>query len=153
MSTSLTLDAARRISDATRAKGRELGLHPLTVAVLDAGGHVKLLEREDGSSLLRPQIAFGKAWGALGLGLPSRLLAERASRDPAFVGSLGPVSDGQLVPGAGGVLILGADGVIGAVGVSGDTPDNDETCAVAGIEGAGLTADTAAHPAPRPLDV
>ena len=153
MATNLDLDTARRISDAARAKGRELDLEPLTVAVLDAGGHIRLLEREDGSGLLRPQVAFGKAWGALGLGLPSRELARRAELVPHFVAQLGPLSDGKVVPVPGGVLCVGQDGVVGAVGVTGDTSDNDEAAAVAGIESVGLRADTTAEPHVRRLDL
>lgn len=153
MATNLGLDTAREICDAARAKGRELDLAPLTVAVLDAGGHLRLLEREDGSGILRPQIAIAKAWGSLGLGLPSRELARRAELVPQFVAALGTMSDGQLAPVPGGVLCVGDDGVVGAVGVTGDTSDNDETTAVAGIEAAGLRADAAAQPDVRPLDL
>ncbi len=153
MGTNLDLETAQRISAVARAKGRELDLEPLTVAVLDAGGHLRLLEREDGSGILRPQIAFGKAWGALGMGLPSRELARRADLFPHFVTQLGPLSDGRVVPVPGGVLCVADDGVIGAVGVTGDTSDNDEIVAVAGIEAAGLRADTAAEPHVRPLDL
>jgi uncharacterized protein GlcG (DUF336 family) len=110
--------------------------------VLDAGGHMVALKREDKSGILRVEIAFGKAWGALGMGLGSRTLASRAPKQPAFFTALAAVSGGRLVPGPAGVLIRDKDGdVIGAVGISGDVADNDEKCAVAGIQAAGLTAD------------
>ena len=115
---------------------------PMTVAVLDAGGHLVVFKREDGSGILRPQIAIGKAWGALGMGVGSRALAERATTHPAFVGALSAASDGRVVPVAGGVLVRDGEGrIVGAVGVSGDLSDHDERCAVAGIEAAGLRAD------------
>jgi uncharacterized protein GlcG (DUF336 family) len=138
----ITLDAARRIADATLAKGREIGLAPLTVVVLDAAGREKVVLREDGSSLLRPEIARGKAYGSLGLGYGSRELARRAQAVPGFTTALTVISDGA-VPAAGGVLIRDAGGaVLGAVGVSGDLSDKDEVCAVAGIQAAGLQPDT-----------
>jgi uncharacterized protein GlcG (DUF336 family) len=100
------------------------------------------LKREDKSGILRVEIAFGKAWGALGMGLGSRTLASRAPKQPAFFTALAAVSGGRLVPGPAGVLIRDKDGdVIGAVGISGDVADNDEKCAIAGIQAAGLTAD------------
>lgn len=121
----------------------ERGYEPLTVAVLDAGGHVVLLHREDGSGIVRPQIASGKAWGALGMGLPSRELARRSQQQPQFFAALAALAPGGLVPVPGGVLVRDPESrdVIGAVGISGDTSDRDEECAVAGIEAVGLTAD------------
>lgn len=147
----LTLDDAKHIASAAHDKGYELGLEPLTVAVLDLGGHLRLLERDDGSSLLRPDIATGKAWAALGMGLPTRELARRNELMPAFFQALGPVSDGRMIPVPGGVLVLRDGEVVGAVGISGSTSDNDEVCAVAGIEAAGLTADAEATPEVRRL--
>ncbi len=136
---SLTLAQARRIVDAALATGRERGMEPLTVAVLDTGGHLVSLSREDGSGILRPQIATGKAWGALGMGFGTRELAARAERMPAFVAALPVLSDGRAVPVPGGVLVRDAEGtLLGAVGISGDNSDNDEACALAGIEAAGL---------------
>ena len=124
-------------------KGRELGLAPLTVAVLDAGGQIKVVKREDGSSLLRPEIAMGKAWGVLGMGFGGRELARRASKVPIFFGALSDLSGGRMIPVPGGVLIRSQSGeILGAVRISGDTSDNDETCAVWGIKAAGLTPDT-----------
>ncbi|HVX92282.1 MAG TPA: heme-binding protein [Xanthobacteraceae bacterium] len=140
---SVTLAQASTIVDAALSKGRELNLAPLTVAVLDAGGHLVAFKREDRSGILRFDIAFGKAWGALGMGFGSRGLAERVTKAPAFIGALTAASGGRVVPNPGGVLILNAQGeTIGAVGISGDTSDKDEMCAVAGIEAAGLTPET-----------
>ena len=139
----LTLDQASVIVDAVLAKRRELELRPLTVAVLDDGGNLKAFKREDGpGGPLRPQIAIGKAFGAVGMGLPSRGIEQRALDRPHFANALIAASGGRVVPVAGGVLIKDGDGeIIGAVGVSGDTSDNDAACAVAGIEATGLTAD------------
>ena len=138
----LTLAQASTIVDAALAKGREMKLKPLTVAVLDAGGHPRALKVEDGSSLLRHQIATGKAWGALGMGMASRKLVDRAKNAPAFTNSLTQMAGGRYVPVPGGVLIRDQAGaLLGAVGISGDTSDNDELCAEAGIAAAGLVAD------------
>lgn len=138
---SLTLAQAQTIVAEALRKGRELGLKPLTVVVLDAGGHALALLREDGSSNLRPGIATGKASGALALGISSRKIADMAADRPTFVGSLGPISQGGIIPAAGGVIVLDASGAtIGAVGVTGDTSDNDEIAALAGIAKAGLQA-------------
>lgn len=139
----LTLAQATRIVEAALAKGRELGLAPLTVAVLDDGGHLKAFGREDGSGILRPQIAMGKAWGALGMGFGSRTLAKRAADNPAFFGALFAASEGRLLPAAGGVLVREPGGeLLGAVGISGDTSDKDEACALSGIEAARLVGET-----------
>jgi uncharacterized protein GlcG (DUF336 family) len=139
----LTLAQASTIVDKALEKGRELRLKPLTVAVLDGGGHLVALKREDRSSLLRPEIAGGKAWGALGMGFGGREFARRAAANPAFIQAIGLASGGRIIPVPGGVLIRDRAGeVIGAVGISGDTSDNDETCAVYGIGCAGLGADT-----------
>lgn len=136
----VTLELANDIITATLQKRAELGFKPLCVAVLDAGGHLIALQREDGASTLRPQIAIAKAGGALALGVSSRKIAEMASERPTFVASLGPISPHGVVPAAGGVLIVDADGqVVAAVGVTGDTSDNDEQCALAGIAAAGLS--------------
>lgn len=138
----LTLAQAETIIDAALRKGRDLGLAPLTVAVLDPGGHLVALKREDRSGILRVEIATGKAWGALGMGLGSRDLAARAAKTPAFFAALAAASQGRMIPVPGGVLVRGADGgITGAVGISGDISDKDEVCAVAGIEAAGLVAD------------
>ncbi len=140
----LTLDEASTIIDVALAKGHEMSLKPLTVVVLDDGGNLKAFKREDGpGAALRPQIAFGKAFGAVGMGMASRAIRDNIALDrPFFAAALVGVSDGRFVPVPGGVLIRDADGqIIGAVGVSGDTSDNDAICGVAGIEAAGLTAD------------
>jgi uncharacterized protein GlcG (DUF336 family) len=140
--TPLTLAQAALIIDRALEHGRALALKPLTVAVLDAGGHLVALKREDGSSLLRPQIAQGKAWGALALGFGGRELARRAAAAPAFIAALSDVSGGRIVPVPGGVLIRAEGELIGAVGISGDLSQQDEACAVCAIEAAGLVADT-----------
>ena len=138
---SVTLAQASTIVDVALKRGRETNCAPLTVAVLDAGGHLVAFKREDRSGIMRFDIAFGKAWGALGMGFGSRELSERASKNPVFFGVLATVSQGRLIPVPGGVLIKDADGsVLGAVGISGDTSDKDEVCAVVGIEAAGLKA-------------
>ena len=142
---SVTLAQASTIVDVALKKGRETNCAPLTVAVLDAGGHLVAFKREDRSGILRFDIAYGKAWGALGMGFGSRELADRAGKNPLFFGVLATVSQGRLVPVPGGVLIKDADGaVLGAVGISGDTSDKDEVCAIAGIEAAGLKAQVGA---------
>lgn len=139
--TDLTLDAARKIVDAALAKGAEKQLNPLAVAVLDARGSLKAFAAQDGTSLKRGDVAHGKAHGALALGMGSRALFKRAQEQAYFIGAVNTMLQGALVPLPGGVLILDAGGgVIGAVGISGDTSDNDETCAIAGIEAAGLAA-------------
>ncbi len=136
----LTLAHAAAITDAALAHGRERGFAPLTVAVLDAGGHLVAMKREDNSGILRFDIAFGKAYGALGMGFGSRELANRAAAAPTFIAALTAASGGRLIPAPSGVLILSAGEVVGAVGISGDNSDNDEICALAGIEAAGLDA-------------
>ncbi|MDB6100705.1 MAG: GlcG protein [Gammaproteobacteria bacterium] len=139
----IALAQAVTMIDTALKHGREKGLQPLTVAVLDAGGCLVALQREDGSSLLRPQIAQAKAWGALGMGMGTRALAQRAASHPAFMSALSALSDGRIVPVPGGVLIRSSTrAVIGAVGISGDHSDHDEACAIAGIEAAGFTADS-----------
>jgi len=139
----LTLDVARKILDTALAKGVEKKLKPLVVAVLDARGCVKVSAAQDGTSLLRGEIAHGKAYGALALGMGSRALFQRAQEQAYFIGAVNTLAQGRMVPVPGGVLILDDNGaLLGAVGVSGDTSDNDEICALAGIEAAGLKANT-----------
>jgi uncharacterized protein GlcG (DUF336 family) len=141
MSDFITLEQANSICEAAFAKGKELGLKALTVAVLDAGGHLIALQRQDGGSNLRPQIACAKAGGALALGVSSRKIGEMAAERPTFIASLGPISPHGVLPAAGGVIVIGPGGCpLGAVGITGDTSDNDETCALAGIAAAGLAA-------------
>ena len=138
---SLTLDTARTIIAGTRAHAAGAGFKSMTVVVLDTGGHVVAAEREDGSSMKRFEIGFGKAHGALSLGMGSRSIMGRAEQQPYFVAAVTSAVGGALVPVPGGVLVRDAEGVLlGAVGVTGDTSENDETAAVAGIEGAGLIA-------------
>jgi uncharacterized protein GlcG (DUF336 family) len=137
----LTLDVARKILDTALAKGVEKKLKPLVVTVLDARGCVKISAAQDGTSLLRSEIAHGKAYGALAMGMGSRALYQRAQEQAYFVSAVNALAQGRMVPVPGGVLILDDNGtLLGAVGVSGDTSDNDEICALAGIEAAGLKA-------------
>ena len=123
----ITLRQATTIVETALQKGRETGCAPLAVAVLDAGGHLKAFAREDGAGILRPQIALGKAWGALGMGVGSRAFAKRLADNPqqhSFFTALNAMSDGRVVPVPGGVLVRdAADAVIGAVGISGDVSD------------------------------
>lgn len=137
----LSLSKASDIIDAALAQARASNFAPLAVAVLDAGGHLVAYKREDGAGIVRFDIAFGKAWGSLGMGFGSRELTERAAKHATFISMLGPVSAGRMVPSPGGVLIVDdSNTVIGAVGISGDIGDNDELCAIAGVEAAGLKA-------------
>jgi uncharacterized protein GlcG (DUF336 family) len=139
----LDLPTATALVRDALAQGRKLGLAPLCVAVLDAGGTLITLSREDGASLLRPQIATGKAWGVLGMGFGGRELARRAAAAPTFFNALIGLAQGNMVPVPGGVLIRNKDGtLLGSIGISGDTSDNDEACAVVAIAAAGLVADT-----------
>jgi uncharacterized protein GlcG (DUF336 family) len=138
----ITLAQASTILDRALKTAREKNFQPLSVAVLDTGGHLVAFKREDRSGILRFDIAFGKAWGALGMGFGSRTLFERAEKTPMFFTTLAAASGGRVVTNPGGVLIRDTGGdIVGAVGISGDTSDNDELCAIAGIEAAGLTAD------------
>ena len=137
----ITTEEARSIIDGALAKGAALNLQPLAITVLDAGGHMKAFLRQDGASNQRFEISRGKAAGAIGMGLGSRALNARAEAQAYFINAVSQLIPGGLVPVPGGVLIK-VDGVIaGAVGISGDNSDNDEACAIAGIEAAGLTAD------------
>jgi uncharacterized protein GlcG (DUF336 family) len=139
---SVTLAQASTIVDVALKKARDSNLAPLTIAVLDAGGHLVAYKREDKSGILRFDIAFGKAWGALGMGFGSRTLAGRAAKTPQFFTMLAAASGGRMITNPGGVLIRdGSGNIIGACGVSGDTSDKDEMCAVSGIEAASLKAD------------
>jgi uncharacterized protein GlcG (DUF336 family) len=139
---SVTLAQASSIVDATLKKARELKQMSQTVVILDGGGHLVCAKREDGSGILRFEIAVGKAYGALGMGWGSRTMMERAAQNPNFLTAIVAASGGRLVPNPGGILIRDAENrVLGAVGISGDTGDNDEIIGVAGIEAAGLKAD------------
>jgi uncharacterized protein GlcG (DUF336 family) len=138
--TELTLDQARTIADAALAKCREMKLKPMAVAILDARGCLKTFVAEDGTSLLRGEVAHGKAYGALALGMGSRAIFKRATEQPYFVDAINTMARGALVPVPGGVLIQDKAGkLVGAIGISGDTSDNDEAAALAGIAAAGLT--------------
>ncbi|RMH45652.1 MAG: heme-binding protein [Alphaproteobacteria bacterium] len=142
--TSLTLDRASAIVDHVLQVGRQEGMLPLTVAVLDSGGRLVAMKSEDGAGILRFDIAFGKAWGALGMGISSRLIRDRLARRPAFQSALAVAAEGRFIPVPGGVLILDAQGTtIGAVGVSGDTSEKDEYCAIRAIAAAGLASEPA----------
>lgn len=138
----ISLAKAREIVAAASAKGAELKLNPLSIAVLDAGGHLIAFERQDGASFARFEIASGKAYGALALGMGSRAVARTAIERPHFLTGVAGALGGRIVPVPGGVLVRGKDGaLLGAVGITGDTSDNDEIAAAAGIEAAGFTAD------------
>lgn len=137
----LNLKVAVSLVNAALAAGRKINAAPLTVAVLDAGGHLLALQREDGASLIRPEVATGKAWGDCP-GKGSRLLALDAQQRPAFFAALNGLGERPVVPAPGGVLVRDQDGkVLGAVGISGDTSDIDEQCAISAIEEVGLKAD------------
>jgi uncharacterized protein GlcG (DUF336 family) len=141
--TTILLEQARTIIAAANERGLILKLQPLSVVVLDSGGHVKAFERQDGASNLRFEIARGKAYGALGFGVGSRALMARAEQQPWFIACANGAFGGVLIPVPGGVLVKTvSNDIIGAVGVSGESSDNDELVAVAGIEAAGLVAET-----------
>lgn len=141
---SLPLAAGERIVDVALQHGRKAELLPLTVVVLDAGGKIVAAKSEDGSGIMRFEIALGKAWGALGMGISSRLIRDRLSRRPVFQTALAAAADGKFVPVPGGVLIEDIDGfTIGAVGISGDTSEKDEYCAISAVKAAGLISEPA----------
>ncbi len=148
VASSLTLALAAKIVDAAIAVRQREGLLPLAVAVLDAGGNLVAFKREDGSGVMRFDIAFGKAHGALGMGMSSRLIRDRLKERPAFQSALAAASGGRFIPVPGGVLILdGAGNAIGAVGISGDASDKDEYCAISAAHEAGCASEPAApHP-------
>jgi len=137
----LTLDKANKIIQVTIQRARELNLAPLTVVVLDCAGHLKAMQREDGATMIRQQIATAKAWGAVNMGISSRSLAVVAEQRRDFMNALIGLSDGKIMPVPGGVLIRDVDNnIIGAVGISGDVSDQDERCAIIGIEAVGFVA-------------
>jgi uncharacterized protein GlcG (DUF336 family) len=143
--TDLTQSVAQSIVVAALAHARDKKFLPLAVSVLDARGALKAFVAEDGTSLKRGEIAIGKAHGALALGMGSRALMKRAADQPTFIAAMSHIVGGSLVPVPGGVLVRDADGkVIGGVGISGDTSDNDEAAALAGIAASGLKADPGA---------
>lgn len=137
----LSLIQANALIDAAFAKGAELSLKPLTVAVLDPGGYLIAAQRQDTCSNVRVKLAQGKAAGALALGVSSRVIAKMAEERPHFIASVREFGEGGMVPAGGGVIVCDEAGaIIGAIGVTGDTSDNDEACAFAAIEAQGLTA-------------
>jgi uncharacterized protein GlcG (DUF336 family) len=143
--TAITLEQANRIIEAALAKGREMNLAPLSVAVLDAGGHPKALAREDDQSFMRVYAAQSKAWGSLALGVHSRHIAKRYEQEPrqaGFINALNDLSTGRVIPLPGAVLVRADSGeILGAVGVAGAASEDDEVCAVAGVEAIGLSVD------------
>src|SRR4029078_2111124 len=125
----LTLEVARKILDAALAKGGEKKLKPLVTTFLEARGCVKVTAAQDATSLLRAEIAHGKAYGALAMGMGSRTLFQRAQEQAYFISAVNTLAQGRMVPVPGGVLIQDGSTLLGAIGVSGDTSDNDEICA------------------------
>lgn len=136
---SMPLATAEKVANAALSAGRRARLLPLTVAVLDAGGTLVVAKRQDGSGILRGDIAIGKAWGALGMGISSRTIRDRLKDRPAFQSALAAAAQGRFIPVPGGVLAMTRKGeVIGAVGISGDASDKDEYAAIMGVRAAGL---------------
>ncbi|MDO8845304.1 MAG: heme-binding protein [Methylicorpusculum sp.] len=137
--TSLTLEKANTIINVALATARTLNLAPLTVVVLDDAGHLKAMQREDGSTMIRQQVATAKAWGSVSMGMSSRSLADVAEQRPNFMNALVNIADGKVMPVPGGILIRDHNNrIIGAVGISGDVSDEDERCAIAGVKAAGF---------------
>ncbi len=137
--TSLPLEIAERMIDAAIAVRRKEKLLPLAIAVLDAGGNLVAFKRENGCGVLRCDIAFGKAWGALGMGMPTRMIRDRLANRPSFQSALAAASEGRFIPTPGGVLVLDAsEQAIGAIGISGDASDKDEYCAISAVQAAGF---------------
>lgn len=136
----MNLSAAEKIVEVALAVGGKNGLNPLTVAVLDGGGHLVCFKKQDGAALFRQEIATGKALGALGMGMDSAKLLEMANKRPAFMTAAYAASQGRIIPVAGGVLVKNGTGkVIGSVGISGDLSEKDEACAIEGIRAAGFS--------------
>ena len=141
MMVELSLSRSKRIINATLAKGKALGLNPLSVVVLDTGGHVKAFERQDGASPGRFAVAQAKAYGVVMLGMPGSSQMARAESQPYFIVTANAALDGKMIPVPGGVLIQNERGqTLGALGVTGDSSDNDLIAAMAGIEATGLVA-------------
>ena len=137
--TALTLSQANQIIDAALQRSSEAGYKPMAVVVLDDGGHVRSVQRQDGASMFRVDIATGKAWASVAMGAASRVLTQRAKDLPAFFGALASTGQGKFIPQTGAVLIKDASGqVLGAVGASGGTGDEDEEICIAGVKAAGL---------------
>lgn len=138
----ITLAKANKIIAEAFKKGAASGMKPLTVVVLDTGGHLKAAQRQDGASMMRFEIASGKAYGAVAVGVGSRWLNAQAETRPHFLEGLSNVSGGKIVAVPGGVLVKDKKGaILGAVGITGDTSDNDELAAIAGIEATGFVAE------------
>jgi uncharacterized protein GlcG (DUF336 family) len=136
----LTLEQANKIIAVALETARERGYKPMAVVVLDAAGHLKALQREDGASMFRVDVATGKAWASVGMGAASRDLLERAKQNPVFFSGLAATAQGKFLAQTGAVLIKGADGkILGAAGASGGTGDEDEEVCVAGVKAAGLS--------------
>ncbi|MDH5747825.1 MAG: heme-binding protein [Rhodospirillales bacterium] len=139
----LTLEQANTIINQAIVTAREKNAPPIAVVVLDDGGHIKAVQREDKASMFRVDVSTAKAWGAVAMDTPSRELAKKAKENPNFLSALAATSGGRLLPNPGGVLIRDGKGdILGAVGISGDTGANDEIYAIAGIQAAGLVADS-----------
>jgi uncharacterized protein GlcG (DUF336 family) len=138
----LSLKQANKIVSQAIVKAREMNILPVTVVVVDDSGHLKAMQREDGASMFRFDVATGKAWASVAMGASSRVLAERARENPNFFITLAPTANGRFLPQPGGVLIRDADGrIVGAAGASGGTGDEDEAVCAYGVEQAGLKAD------------
>ena len=136
----LTLEQANKIIAVALERARERGYRPMAVVVLDASGHLKALQREDGACMFRVDVATGKAWASVGMGAPSRDLLERAKQNPTFFGGLAATAQGKFLAQTGAVLIKSADGeILGAAGASGGTGDEDEEVCMAGVKAAGLS--------------
>ena len=139
LKTLLPLAQAERMINAAFEAASAHGLLPLTVAVLDVGGNLIALKRQDGSGVVRSDIAIAKAYAALGMGTSSRTIRDRFSERIGFQAGLAAASDGRFIAAPGGVLVLDDAGdAIGALGISGDASDKDEFCAIEGIKAAGL---------------
>lgn len=144
LKTTLSLNTAQKIVDGALAVGRTENMQPLTVVVLDAGGRVVASQSEDGSGIVRFEIALGKARAGLGMGHSSRAVRDRLSKRPVFLNAIAAASDGRFIPVPGGVLLADADGLaIGAVGISGDTSEKDEYACIEGAKAAGVACDPA----------
>jgi uncharacterized protein GlcG (DUF336 family) len=136
----LTLVQANKIIEAALASAREKGHRPMAVVVLDEGGHLKAMQREDNATMFRVDVATGKAWAAVGMGAASRDLLERARQNPIFFGGLSATAQGKFLAQTGAVLIKNSDGqILGAAGASGGTGDEDEAICMAGVKAAGLS--------------
>lgn len=135
----LSLKQANDITSAAIAHAQRTGLKPMAVVVVDAAGHLKAMQRDDGASMFRTDIASGKAWAAVAMGLSSRVLTQRAADNPSFYAALATAGHGRFIPQTGAVLIKDSDGrILGAVGASGGTGDEDEAICVAGMAAVGL---------------